>query len=127
MMPWLFEMPLHCAIITNLWHCKSCAFSKNVGYLWGSYDFFVPNYLWLCFEPKLRTLVACGCLVIYYFNLPKQSWKIGLSTYPRQPCSKRGCVWFWIEKVDGLIETSNFKGFFTFHLSIVCIWQEEGS
>ncbi len=52
------------------------------------------------FEPKLSTLVACKCLPIYHFDLPKHSW--------------RRYVWLWIEKVDGLNETWDFGGSFAF-------------
>jgi hypothetical protein len=65
---------------------KSCTISKNLGYMWNHGESFVPDCHWFCFELKLWTLVACGCIVIYHTNLLKHLGTIRIPKCSWQPC-----------------------------------------
>jgi hypothetical protein len=49
---------------------QSCVPSaKYMGYVGNCGENLVPDCQWLSFEPKLRTLVPFGCLVVCYIDL----------------------------------------------------------
>jgi hypothetical protein len=52
-----------------------------MGYVGNCGENLVPDYQWLCFEPKLETLVPFGCLVVCYIDLLGYQKRIDIPTY----------------------------------------------
>jgi hypothetical protein len=76
-----------CIVLQTIYDItKSCTICKNLGYMWSRGESFVPNCHWFCFELKLWTLVACGCIVIYHTNLLKHLGRVRIPNCSWQPC-----------------------------------------
>lgn len=68
----LFQNTITFQIAIKLcYNIQSMALKKNMPSLIMSAmcECFIVNYLWLCFELELWTLIACECLALCHINL----------------------------------------------------------